>query len=1056
MTDSSRVFQLERLYAGFNEQPGGSVDIVARTPGVSADQLAECRRLANLMPPPPAQRTDEMPGAIGLFRGESVDYILAKAQQGASGAPQFQYIFMPSVPLRLLGGNIRLFEAFAREPIPRFATPRTDLPPFVLDNPEAADSETQIDDLLSLIGFCKNNTKIVGGLIAGLVQAMGIGVINAPLSLRDRMTFVQGLLTLLPAPVRATITFATSVIDPGQTNSQIKFLASPEARPGRHLIFDWGTGKLLNDAPTDSYSHFIMAQLRLDPALVIEQTQKLERTAIWRTLRKDDLANALGWAAKRASLDSAIINGQAADPVMVAGVLREDPTLPDDMRIAYARHLLAFALTLDEPGVADILMPLTSKFNTVADAIYNQLKQFAEGEHAQAVYKLIIRWVMSLPEADAERWRPLLTVAARTSANAVIAKGDTVKLRAFLESFLNAPPELQLELAMAHVIGVSRRPAYADEQVARSVFLLAATFLPIGGLQRLSNDGALVGKLPEAMRVLIPHLSPGAQPPAPHGLLSRATASFEPAHRPIILARLTEWAILMQRSDLIDATVLSGLVEVGRKPLGTRFDLLTQQIIDSLSQLPVLRTLDPASVQYLVALSLVRERFDVAVTQLEYYQNMLYQGARQDELSQTTQRIFRETPLSVPQLEAAFSEMQGSQLRPLTRANAYLGALVANDWKSELDFAFRQLTDLLCGDSGLMPLIGFDPVLRLMKAEADRGDMTETLRLASALLENALQLGPQGTDLINKVYALINSGQQSTTASLDVLRNYVRRAPLNQAKMVTDSIGKQNGTDVFRVLDTTYRFRVLMGGLDFAAFTENVTLGAQLLMDMATTYHESRELPPIHKLRRTVEAMTGGLSNTERERLANNLYRIAAQIIQLGKNRPKPNSRPESTAIMLKNEAGPASGIDTLRWIGGHFGEPVRLRLERADTPHLMGNRSVNILLRETDTLVVLFDNLLAAFPEGATPFDNATFRTEVDQLWGQIKLYTQQQIVAPLSENAQLLAELLVVVSDKGNERSLAANGFGLQLARGRAQPRSVIDALRWINGYFLKQHTY
>lgn len=218
MTDNNRVFQLARLYTGAQSL----FEQVSRTPGIGVDQLAECRRLANLLPPLPAQRTDDMPGALGLFRGDSIDFILVKAQQAANGAPLFQYLLMPAAPLRLLAGHVLTFESFAREPIPQYATPRTDLAPFVLENPESADSETQIEDLLALLTDCKNRSGVINGLLSALVQMMGIGVINAPLSMHDRLTFVQGLLTLLPAPVRSGITFATSVIDPSQTNTQIK------------------------------------------------------------------------------------------------------------------------------------------------------------------------------------------------------------------------------------------------------------------------------------------------------------------------------------------------------------------------------------------------------------------------------------------------------------------------------------------------------------------------------------------------------------------------------------------------------------------------------------------------------------------------------------------------------------------------------------------------------------------------------------------------------------------------------------------------------------------
>src|SRR5258708_23500831 len=166
----------------------------------------------------------------------------------------------------------------------------------------------QTDDLLKLFYYCNGDLKIVGGLLAGLVQAMGLGIINAPSSMHDGFGFIQGLLPLLPQPARTGITFATSVSDPATTNSQIKFLTT-DIRPPRHLIYDWATHKLLTEVPDDLYSKFIMSQLRLDISLVLEQTEKLARTAVWRAMPKDDMANALAWVSRRATIHGAVLAG---------------------------------------------------------------------------------------------------------------------------------------------------------------------------------------------------------------------------------------------------------------------------------------------------------------------------------------------------------------------------------------------------------------------------------------------------------------------------------------------------------------------------------------------------------------------------------------------------------------------------------------------------------------------------------------------------------------------------------------------------------------------------
>ncbi len=502
--------------------------------------------------------------------------------------------------------------------------------------------------------------------------------------------------------------------------------------------------------------------------------------------------------------------------------------------------------------------------------------------------------------------------------------------------------------------------------------------------------------------------------------------------------------------------MLQGLIEVGSAPLGIRFDVLSQHIVEDLSRLPILRALDVRSVQYLVALSLVRERFNMAVSQLEYYQNTLYKGGSPEQLGKIVRQLFQETPLSVAQLTNTFDVMQTSQLRTIIRAQAYLGALTAKEWSSETAFIARKLTAILSTDASLIPLIGFDPTLHLIKANAERQDVVETLRLSSALVENALLLGDNGGDLVEKTYTMLNCGPEVAASAQEVLRTYVRRAPIEQAKGLAERIGQRQGKSMMRIMDATYRLRILLGGSDFASFTELVTTGMELLGDMAATYHKSQETPPIHKLRRTVEGLPGGLSDAERTRLANNAFRLAEQILQLAKQRTHSTTRQDALLPLIQNTMPPASGVDALRWIGGHFAynQLVRINLERAEPPFLMGSRSVNILLRETDALVILFDHLLAAFPAEAAPLDNGAFRAEVDSVWALLPVYTQRQTLTKLGENAQFLADLISLIGDKGHERSLAVNGYGRQLAAGRAQPRSVIDALRWINGYFLKQH--
>jgi hypothetical protein len=1055
VSELQQSLQLERLYATSNGKLDQPYTLAARSAGASPAQMAELRRLANLLPPMPAQRSDAMPTSIGLFRAESVDYVLVKAQQGATGGLQFMYLLIPAPTLRSLAGNIRVFEAWAREPVPVFAAVREDLPPFQIEGLDPAEKAVQVDDLLALLTICKNNMKTVSGLLAGLVQAMGIAIINAPSALDERITFIQGLLALLPAPVRAGITWATSVIDPAQTNTQIKFLAW-DVHPARHLVLDWKTGKLLTPAPDDMYSSYMISQFRLDPELVVDQTTYMERTTVWRTMRKDDLANALAWASRRASLDSAILNGQPADSKMVAGVLREDPTLSDEMRARYARHILAITLSTNEPERSDILVPISAKFRNVADAVFEVLKGAAtDPARANAAYNVLSRWITTSNDLDTARWRPLLSLAALRRAGTAFATNDRATIASFLEPLLDEPPSLALEAAIAQMIGAARKFAYEDPNLARILYLLGVTYLSAGLLQRLMTDQALLAQLPEILRLVVSHLRPDGPRPAPANIIVHASEAYGESRKMVCLARLTEWAMYAGRIDLIDPDVLRGLIAVVMSPSGARFDILAEHIVTDLSQPLILRTLDEKAIRSLVAISLARNRPETAIAQLEFYQNELYKGAPAEMMNNLVQTLFRENTLTVAQINAAFEQMQTSQLRTSTRANAYFGVLVARNWSPEVDSVSKRLTQLISNDASIIPQIGIENALRLVQMTVDRHDVVDTLRLSGALVENSLLLGVQGAELVEKIFAMINWGPEMVANSLEVLRGYVRRAPINYTRLLVDNAAKRYGPETAQALEGTYLVRIILGGSNLNAFTEQVSIAAGLLEDMAATYHEGQEMPSLLNLRRTLESMPGGLSDAERDRLSSNLLRIAEQILTLFRRRGRGGTKADPQLI-LSNQTAPTNPLEALRWIGGHYtqGRPAILRLDRSDTPHLFGSRSVNILLRETDLIVTLFENLLLAFPEGTPSVNNAAFRSEVDSLWATLNLYTQRQIVQPLSENTILLAELVSWVGERGNERSLANNGFGQQLQRGRAHPRNVIDCLRWVNGYFGKFH--
>lgn len=1057
MTDRLPTLELERLTLAFSnlntEGKTPVMRVLGRTTGIQPAHVVECRRVAPLSPPPPATNGPKAV-SLGLFRGETIDYIIAKAANGPDNLQVVQYLLAPAQTLRMMGGNLRIFAAFAAEPI----GPGQNAP-YSLIGQSAPSAEVQIDDLQAILDFCNGSVRIVGGLLAALVQGWGLSVLNAPPGLIDRLRFVQGLLTLLPPPARVAITFATLVQDGQQTNTQIKFLAQPETLE-RHVRYDWQSSELLDPTPEDTYTRFIISQLRLDPSVVVEKTAQLARIAVWRAMRRENMAVALGWSSRRLTIDDLVISGQPVDSALVAGVLREDPTLPDDMRTRYVRHLLALALANGDVSNTEVIPPLAAQNPDIGRAVLEQLQTASAGEQADNVYRLVEHWIAQ-GGPEAARWRPVLASAAAARVNALLG-GPGEQLLEFLQGFLDAQSDRYDSQMIAQILAPTRRAASQDPAVARMVALIGAAHLPIGMWQRVVADPGLLSRLPASVRNTIPFLQPNGPRNPPPGLLPHTAASFESAYEALVLARFAEWAFFARRLDLFDIETLRGLVRAALSPYGDRLDALAEPLVIDLSIIDRLREMPDQARRSLIALCLARGRNDLAVGQIALYAAKLYPVNQSDALADLVGTTFVETPLSVEAVISALQAIHAAQLPAIIRARAHLGALERHDWAVSLLPIARQLCMLIASEPRLIAAVGVNPAMRLLRLMAEQREVQDSVRLAGALVNYTLTFNEHRPDLLDMIYGLLNWNPDVSAIALQLLRDYLRRAATEHATQLPRQLGEKYGENVRRVLDSTYRLRQMLGEGDFGDMALEVQAGL-LLMDMAV-YYEGREIPPIFKLRRSLESMPGGLTDIERRRLADNLALMVEQIMKLYQRHQNRNGR-RSKAEMEVRKAGlysakipPATGIEALTWLSAHFGEGriYALRLDREAPALFLSPRSVNMLLQETDRTVRLLSGLLDAFPEsGGLDLEIMAFVTEVEGRWGNVTLFRQREIQKPFAENMNLLAQTLQYVGEKANERNLRMDGPGRQLYIGKAQPRSVLEALRWMSGYFAGQHT-
>jgi len=1057
----SPVFKLERLYVGTlvdnRQRSSATPGVIARTPGVTPAQAMECVRVARLASPPAADLSETMPGAVGLFRGETVDFILAKAQPNDAGLAQVLYILLPAEPLRALGGNVLALRPLGMTNMPSFSAVKENLLPFELRDVAPLSADAQAEALYSLILTCHDSFPTVEGLLAGLVQGKPLAIVNGPPSLEARLQFIQGLLSLLPVPARVGITFATHALHPATTQAQIKFIARPDSAP-EHLVFDWNAGKLLGVAPADSYSHYMVAQLRLDPSLVVEQTQELSRTTVWRAMHKENLGRALAWVSRRAAIDQTVRDGQPADRAVVASILREDPTLSDDLRLVYARHLLAFALALNDTGSADVIPAVAVTNPAIASAITNQIRAAIRAGQAATAYALLDRWLRRSPEAAALRWHSILHAAAAARMAELLKQDDLTPAIQFLKEAQAAPAALRLREAIPDLLRLVQRPARTHAALAEAVFLTAVEVLPAGDLYRLLGDSELVRQLPPPLQTALSYLQPAPRHGAPPHVLDQGARAFGEGHRMLILTRLAEWAMFLRRPELVDLNALQALLVMAQSPQAAQFHNLIQHIIQEFSQVSAIQVLEAPGPRILVQLLLETRQYEDAVALLEFYQYSAFGPERLLDFARLVEELFRLTALPPEEITKALEHLEGSQIRPEPRAMIYCGALQNRQWAADQEYAAQRLTSMIFNDTNLITVVGQENALNLLQFHARPHNALDALRVGAALVEHTLAMGTEGPTLITRMWPLITWDEEVTEVSLELLRRYIRGVPIQHAPMVIQFLESEIGSSIAEALRAAYLMRLALEKADLVEFAERVHVAAGLFIDMATAYHTSKESPPNHRLRRELDTLTGGLTDPERSRLASNALAILHQVYELGhRDAMRKRSRAQIAAQLLEHAIPPENGVDLLRFIGGAMGDHQRLplSLEREAMAHLFGSRSAAIFLRETDAITRLLGGLQRAFEDEFACCTTAEMlAAELDSLWNTLSLYNQRRIRDQFAMDCQHLAEVIGIMTERANNRVLSNGSVGRQLEIGLRQPASALEALRWIHGYFARKH--
>jgi hypothetical protein len=1044
-------YQLEHFYYGQfarDGKPEGSLRVLAASAGLKMDSAAEIARQA-LLPPLRGAPT----AAWAVVRGRHVPFIMAQSQLGTAGQSMLHYILLPSDVLRSLGGNLDALLTLIEPQMPSYDRLGDTLPPLELAQAGPPESEQQIEHILELMTYARNQLDVIEALLAAIVQGVQVVAQGAPRDLAARTGFIKGLLALLPPPARFGVTFATHSLPSTHLDAQIRFF-SDDPPPAETLVYQWGEAAVHGKTTEDSYSRYIISQLRLDAELVSQRTRQLTAVAAWRIKRGDRLADALGYAAHRLAVDNAILNNLPVETAEVGDVLAADPTLDEHLRLAYARHLLNLSLAMEDMTHAAPVGLLLRQHDDLSRETQALLARAVDEGRARMVYEALCNWLANPLGPHSEEWSRLAQRAAVQHMETLARGSDVEAVTAFLETVHETHPGVEIVNAVPRLIEVALPLSGGHRPLAETIFLLAVNYLDTDMVQRLLKSKKFVAQLPPAVGRLAPYLDNSDPTPTPPGMLAEVASAFGENWRPLVLLRFVEGALLSGRADLVDTSALAGLAQVALSPWGAQYERTLLWIVENMSRDEVLPALEDPGPRYLLQILLALGAYGELAAEMLHQSRLLYPGDHQPRYVQMVQTLFKETLISTEEVPRALELIQKAGIRSLPLAMAYIGVLEGHEWAEVLDDVADQVTTHIFDNPNILKVIHPGALLSLLRFHIKRRDVPNTARVASLFPDAAIERGGSGITMMVRLYKALNWDKELRIASMELLRRFIRQSSYNMGRRALITFGRELGDEVREALEATYIFKRLLGGVDFLDYAAFLHTTAELLHDTALAYSDRGSLPSLGALVNAMQSLSGSLTSEDRESIMREILGMSRAILALGDQQRAKSPRDHDRHIerLLTGRADPKSALDVLRLMGGYFakGKRYQTRLSRA-THHPLGERSAPMVRDETEIASHLLRSLLQSFPPDKDVRMKArAILGELDSLWGGIPLEQQREAVRGLAIDLQRLPDLVLHIAANGDARALENSGLGRRLDSGKQQPKSTLEFYRYTYGYF------
>lgn len=1053
---SAARFLLEHFYYGQFVREGQASEgrqLLAKSPSVSEDIINHVVERVTL---PPFNGGGKGSWALVRGRNRQVPFILVQSQQGVLGQEVSHYVIAQPEVLKALGGNLKALMVTLQDTLPMYEKMPPPLSPLELPQTAPPSVDAQIDDILELMMVTKNRTNLIEPLLAAIVQGKQLIIQGAPSDLQERVTFIAGLLALLPPTARFGVTFATHSLPDTQIDAQIRFFSDGEPPEGT-VIFDWETKKISGEVLDDEYSRFVISQLRLDAELVIKRNTEMATIAAWRLNEGDKLADALGYASKRIKLDEGLRTNQPVDKDEVSRILAEDPTLTDDLRVLYGQHLVRFSLAMEDMSHAQPVALLLRTDPELEKSIYRQMEDALKDGQAFLVYESLVDWMSNPLGPEGRQWVDLTHQAILANMDELVEDKDVKEIALLLEELQTIDPGVAIGSVVPKIIEKVLPLCVPTNKLGQGVFLLAIRHLETTALRNLLKSEAFRERIDPRVAKVWEIINSDKRSPANGGLLLQAAQPFDAQWEPVVLLRLTEMAMSAKHDDMLDSATIAALLRLATSDEGIQYRTQLVSIMSKVSDDTILALSAPGPFNVLQLHMMLGNYGELARLML-LQSARIYPGDKQSDYVKMVERLFIETPIpayDVPQMLASIND---HGIKTVPYVVAAIGSVHKRVEAPELNQVADETCMYLRDNLTLLEVVPPVSILMLLTYQVQRRDLESTVSAARLVPRSAAyQSVGTGIKMMTEMYKRMDWEESPRRAALRMLRAYIRQINDDLVSRVIAYFNKELGANVGRALELTYLMKQFMGKLDIVDYALALRATVNFLDETTSLYGDSKNTPELDDIKAALTGMPGSLPGGERKRMGRDLLVFGRGVVRLGRQYRSARPREEERYItqLLQGETNPRSILDIFRVMSGYLGNSQRYPSEI--TPRgegILRGYAVEDVKAEVvhglHIFIAAMDTLPLNKPIKLTARE---IRDEIESLWTDMDAVDQKQIRDDLIRDLQRIPDLVAWVESNGDAKALEDSGLGRRISGGRHRPKSTLEFYRYLSDYFVSR---